>query len=269
MKNRYSTTANRPRSGLDSGLDVIEVLAAARSEMSLTDLAASVGMSKSGVHSVVATLLRRGFLIKSTDGGYSLGIKAWEIGNAAPGLDLAQVARPHMARLAAGISEGAILGKLDGADVVYLQLEESPQAVRVHASIGDRIPAHCTSTGLALLASKSNDEVRALLPARLKAVTLATITNKEQLLRELDQIRLRGYSINRGGWRLDVCGASVCIRDRTGQAIAAICIAVPSYRMTKAWLARVVPALSETAAAIGESMRPDRSPSLSFSLRRA
>lgn len=251
MAVQRSTISNRARSGLDSGLDVLELLARERKELSLTEISAALGMSKSGVHSVLATLMRRGFIGRSLRGGYELGVKAWDVGSAVPGLDLAVFAAPHMAWLSEKIDEGVILGRLDGADVLYLHLVESPQAVRVHASVGDRIPAYCTSTGLALLASLTNEDVLSRLASRLKAVTSATLTTREEVMRELEVVRRRGYAINRGGWRLDVGGVSVCVRDEAGAALGALCVAVPRYRMTKVWVTRVVPLLEEAASRIG------------------
>jgi len=251
MAAQRSTLSNRARSGLDSGLDVLELLARERKELSLTEIAAALGMSKSGVHSLLATLGRRGFIGRWERGGYRLGMKAWDVGSAVPGLNLAVFAAPHMAWLSERIDEGVILGRLDGADVLYLHLVESPQPVRVHASVGDRIPAYCTSTGLALLASLTNEEVRARLAPRLKAVTSATLTTREDVVRELEAVRRRGYAINRGGWRLDVGGVSMCVRDDTGVALGALCVAVPRYRMTKSWLAKVLPQLDEATGRIG------------------
>lgn len=252
MTDRHSPLSNRVRSGLDSGLDVLELLAREGKELSLTGIATALRMSKSGVHSLLATLSRRGF-IERTARGYMLGVRAWEVGCAAPGFELAAIAAPHMAWLSEEISEGVILGRLDGADVVYLHLVESPQAVRVHASVGDRIPAHCTSTGLALLASLAKEKVCALLAARLKAITPATLTSREEIVRELDAVRRRGYAINRGGWRLDVGGISVCVYDEAGATLGAVCVAVPRYRMTKAWVAVVIPPLNEAASRIGRA----------------
>ena len=178
----------------------------------------------------------------------------WEFGCAAPSFEVAVIAASHMTRLAQEISEGVILGRLDGADVVYLHLVEGPQAVRVHASVGDRIPVHCTSTGLALLASLPNKDVDARLPTRLRAITPATLTGREELFRELERIRSRGYSVNRGGWRIDVGGASVAVIAANGAPLGAVCVAVPLYRMTKAWLKRVCPKLEAAADRIGKAV---------------
>jgi DNA-binding IclR family transcriptional regulator len=255
MSNLCSLEATRRRSGLNSGLDLVELLSMERSPVTLTQLASRAGMSKSGVHALLATLLRRGYVERVADGGYRLGLKAFEVGCGVARAGLGPVAAPHMTALVREIAEGAILGMLDGSDVVYIHLVESPQPVRVNADLGDRIPAHCTSTGLALLSALADRDVEALLPDTLEAKTSETITDKAHLLEELRRIRLRGYAVNRGGWRLDVGGVAAVVSGAGGDALAALCVAVPRYRMTKEWLARVTPALIAAAGRIGDAAR--------------
>ena len=62
MQRSHLAKANRLRSGLDSGIDVLEALAAAKSDMTLTNIATALQMSKSGTHNVLSTLVRRGGL---------------------------------------------------------------------------------------------------------------------------------------------------------------------------------------------------------------
>jgi DNA-binding IclR family transcriptional regulator len=254
MPDKISVVANKTRSALSSGLDVCELLAASRSELTLSAMSTKLGMSKSNVHSLLATLVARGYVVRAASGGYSLGIKVWELGQSTSGVSIAQLAAPRMARLSAEIAEGVILGQLDGGEVVYLHLVEGPQAVRVHASAGDRIPAHCTSTGLALLSTLSVDDVFARLPAPLAAITPATITTPKDLVEEIGKVRLRGYAVNRGGWRIDVGGVSVPICQTNGAALAALCVAAPLYRMNKAWLARVLPRLTAASGDISAAI---------------
>ena len=254
MLNQGSAEANRTRSGLNSGLDVLELLAGQGAPATLTEIARLLGMSKSGVHGVLATLHRRGFVQRGAEGDYRLGLRAWEVGSAAAPMELVRSAAPHMERLSRDLSEGVILGLLDGFDVVYIHLVDSPQPVRVHTSVGDRIRAHCTSTGLALLAALPEERLRAILPARLAKVTEDTITDREELLRELQRTRLRGYAVNRGGWQTEVGGAAVAIPGTD----AALCVAAPRYRVTKPWLARICPPLIAAAERIATG--PDAAP---------
>jgi IclR family transcriptional regulator, KDG regulon repressor len=237
-------------SGLSRGLQILELLAREGRPLPLGEIARGLGVSKSGAHSLLKTLVHRGFAARDEGGIYRLGAKAWEIGAAAQGAALVRVATPIMEDLVARINEGAILGVLAGFEGVYLHLVECAQAVRVHAQVEARIPAHCTSTGLALLAFQQEGYLDSVLPRSLPAVTPHTITDPAELRRELKRTRARGYAINMGGWREDVGGIAVPLLGTDGVAIAGLCVAAPRYRMSKDWFRRVVPATTRAARAI-------------------
>lgn len=196
-------------------------------------------------------MARRGFVEHLPGGIYRLGLKAWHVGNGMLEAELSRIAQPIMERLVQDTGEGAILGVLTGFDVVYLNRVEGAQTVRVHAQVSERVPANCTSTGLALLAFRPPDYLDSHLPEKLAAPTEATIVDPDSLRRELKRIRARGYAINRGGWRIDVGGIAAPVLDREGYAIGGLCIAAPSYRMIKAWFSRVVPATLQAAETLG------------------
>ncbi len=252
MTNRRSSNTNdEARSGLSRGLDVLEHLAGQRDGLALGDLARRLSMSKSGTHGVLSILVRRGFVDRLPGGVYRLGLKAWQVGNDMREAELTRIAQPIMERLVQETGEGAILGVLTGFDVVYLTRVEGALTVRVHAQVNDRIPANCTSTGLVLLAFQTPAYLDAHLPSALAATSDETITDIEALRRELKRTRARGYAINRGGWRIDVGGIAAPVFDAGGAIIAGLCVAAPSYRMTKDWFGRVVPVTLRAAETIG------------------
>ena len=246
--------ANALYSSLGRGLRIIELLAGEERPLGLAEIAQRIGSSKSGVHGLLAALVRAGYVERSAGGIYRLGLKVWEIGRTVPALRLVRLARPLMEDLVAKTKEGAILGILDGFEVVYVHLVDSAQAVRVHAAVGDRIPAHCTSTGLAVLAAQDNAYLERVLPSRLPTFTAQTIVDKRGLRAELGRTRARGYAINRGGWRLDVGGIAVGIDDSQGSIVAGLCIAAPLYRMTKPWIERTAPLLTRAAGQISAAL---------------
>jgi DNA-binding IclR family transcriptional regulator len=241
-------------SGLSRGLQILELLAREGRALPLGEIAQRLAVSKPGAHSLLKTLVHHGFVARDDGGIYRLGAKAWEIGAAAQGAALVRVAAPIMEDLVARVNEGAILGVLAGFEGVYLHLVECDQAVRVHARVDQRIPAHCTSTGLALLAFQAEGYLDAVLPRALPAVTPHTITDPAELRRELKRTRARGYAINMGGWRADVGGIAVPLLGADGVAVAGLCVAAPRYRMSKDWFRRVVPATTRAARAIIAAM---------------
>lgn len=250
MQNDCSAKQNRARSGLNSGLDVLEYLATVRQPQTLTEIAANVGMSKSSIHQILATLQQRAFVRRLADQRYCIGIKAWEIGCVADSTGLARTTGPHVAQLVRELSDGVSVGVLDGAEMVCIQLVESPRAVRVHSHVGDRTPAHSVSAGLAMLAALDDEAVRRVLPSKLKIFTEATPKTAEAVISELERVRARGYAFCRGAWRAEVGGVSVPIVGPDNHAVAALCVAAPAFRTSRDWVARVVPALKKTAADI-------------------
>ena len=240
-------------SSLVRGITTLEVLGKAGGPLGLAEIARLLKTSKSGTHGLLAALVRCGYVNRTPGGFYSLGLKAWEIGRSVPTDWLVQAATPIMERLSAKVNDGVILGVLSGVEVAYVHLVGSPQAVRVHAQVGQRIPAHCTSTGLAILAAQEPREVDLILPKRLAAVAPDTITSAEQLRRELARVRARGYAINRGGWSAEVGGIAVAI-PATQAGAAALCVAVPLYRMTARWIKTSAAALTDACAEIAQAL---------------
>jgi len=241
-------------SSVTRSLQVLEILATQAGPLALAEIARRMGAAKSAVHGLLATLARGGFVEHRAGGTYCLGMKAWEIGRAVPAATLVRVAGPLMESLVAEVREGAVLGILDGFEVVYVHLAESGQAVRVNAAVGERIPAHCTSTGLALLATLEASRLERLLPAKLPAFTPHTIVDRRRLRAELARTAERGYAVNRGGWRADVGGLAVPIDGVGGGLVAGLCVAAPLYRMTRPWVERTAPRVRRAAARIAAAM---------------
>ncbi len=106
--------------------------------------------------------------------------------------------------------------------VVYIDKIDSPQPVRAYSQIGKSAPAYCVATGKVLLAFQS-EGVIARVCESLEQHTSRTITDPEELQRELARIRQLGYAINRGEWR-------------EGSAAWALPFAIPPAK----WLARSV-----------------------------
>lgn len=240
----------RQRSGLNSGLDVLECLAAHSEPLSMTEIATAIGMAKSSVSQLLATLQERALVRRLPDQRYVIGIRAWEIGCRAGPVGFGRLALPHMAQLSRDISEGVALGVLEFDHTVCIQLVDSPNVLRVHACIGDHTPAHCVSTGLAMLATLPDAEVEQIFPEELERLTPLTIGTRRDLVEELARVRERGYAIVRGGWRADVGGVAVALCGHDGTAVAALNVALPLTRMTDAWMERSLPLIHGTARAI-------------------
>ena len=180
-------------------LDVLELLASTQERPTLSEIARRLDVPKSSLHKLLGTMERRGWV--ETDDishtRYRVGLRALLTGTNYVDLDeTVQLVLPLLATLTDTLQEASHLGRLDGADIVYLAKRDSPHPLRMFSAVGRRLPAHATAMGKAILAQRRWEEVDALLPTQLKALTASTITSRPRLRRELEEIRERGYAVD-------------------------------------------------------------------------
>jgi len=226
------------------------LLAHERRPLGLGEIARRLAISKSSTHELLSSLSEHGFVQRKRGGIYELGLKAWEVGSAASVAPLISAAAPVMERIALRINEDVVLGVLSGFESVNVHIVGSGQAVRVYAPVGTRFPAHHASTGLLLLAFQPEGYLETVLPPSLSAASPLTITDPGRLRTELMRIRARGYALNIGGWQVDVAGIATPVLNTEEIAIAALCVAAPRYRATRAWMRSTIPVLIEGGQAI-------------------
>jgi DNA-binding IclR family transcriptional regulator len=108
--------------------------------------------------------------------------------------------RPVLEALAVRFGETAHYAVLDGREVVYRAKVDPPAgAVRLTSTVGGRNPAHATAVGKLLLAHelRTPEAVRRWIgDAPLERRTSRTRCEAEELHRELEVIRTRGYALD-------------------------------------------------------------------------
>jgi DNA-binding IclR family transcriptional regulator len=217
---------------LIKGVQLLDALVRAGRPMGVTEIARETKLAPSNVHRTLQTWSHLGFVAQDeTSGAYHCTLRLFEWGcRVADTYDVRRVAREHLARLALDTQETIHLAVLDGAEIVYLEKIDSPQPVRAYSEMGGRAPAHCVATGKALLAYGGPAALVAL-PDPLPRPTIKTVAGLEALRTQLDQVRQRGYAVNREEWRTGVNGLGAPIFDQHGRAVAAIGLSAPTPRL--------------------------------------
>jgi len=225
----------RTLSTANKALDVMESIAARQNGVRLTDLARDTGIPKSTLSRYLLTLERRNYISKDTSTGrYELGLKLFELGSAAVAThSVLEIALPVMRSLVDRFVETVSLGILDGGQVLYLEMLESPQAMRMSARVGSRHYAHSTSLGKAMLAFLPEEKLEEILWVHgLHAQTERTITTLEGLKEELKRVKERGYAIDEGENEPMARCVGAPILDRFGDVTAALSLAGPVHRFS-------------------------------------
>lgn len=228
--------AEIPNRTLLRGLSMLELLSRHPQGMALYELGEALDLPRSTTFNLAHSLTELDYAwYDGQTGKYSLGLKMFEVGSSAVNnIDVMQVIRGCMAEIHRQINETMHLGILSGAEIVYIDKMESTQSIRMTSYVGSRAPLHCTALGKAVLATMDDDQVRRLYDQTpLTAYTEHTIIQLPLLLEQLDQIRRRGYAVEREEHSPGVCCVGVALRDRDGAARYALSISAPIFRVNE------------------------------------
>lgn len=212
---------------LDRGLDLIERLATAENGMTISELVAETGLPKSTIHRILATFADRHYVEKNEETSvYSLGYKFVELASLYLNkIVLKTEAEPVMHTLAQVLHATTYLGVLENNEVMYLQRTEPRNSLRLYTSIGKREPLYCTALGKVLLASLPLKEFEHVAQhLSYEPYTPNSITNYEDLARDVMLVRKRGYATDRGEHTVDSSCLAVPIYDYTRKVMAALSV---------------------------------------------
>lgn len=205
-----------------------------RTEVSLKNLTLQSGMVKSSVFRILYTLEKLGYITKSPDGMYAIAPKFVSlISPAHPNSDLIEASQLSMRGLVDRFKETVNLGVLDGNEVLYIHVIESPHMLRLAARAGIRSALHTSSLGKCLTAHLQPKEVERLLKLSFRRMTARTIATRERFFDELEQTRKRGFAIDNSEESEGIRCVGVPIVDLHGRVIAALSLSGPDWRVSE------------------------------------
>ena len=211
-------------------------LLAQKGAMGVTELGIATGLNKATVHRHLNTLLTMGYVKKDDKSEkYSLTFKLLEIaGQLLNHVDIRNAARPYLEILASQTGETVHLVQREGVHIVYIdKVEPTVNSVRMVSRIGIRQPLYCTAVGKALLAERTDHDIRSVWEnSDIHALTPYTIVSLEDFMEEMHQIRQSGYAVDNEENELGVRCVAVSLRNYAGDACHAISVSAPASRMS-------------------------------------
>jgi IclR family transcriptional regulator, acetate operon repressor len=263
---------------VDRALGLLEALADAGGEASLSELSRRTSLNISTCHHLLSTLVNWGYVAKIPGRrAYALGARVLYLGQAClRQVDLPRRAQPYIDRINAATGEMVHLAVLQSDNIVTLLKRESRHAVRVDTGmIGQSDAAHATATGKAMLAWLPEEQIRRIVGSQgMTRFTDNTITDFGEFLEALRLVRRSGYAMDREEFQPGVICIGAAIRDHAGAVVGAISASTPGMRASQDHLDRmrdeVVAAANALSTELGEpGSRPkaERSHSTSNELR--
>jgi DNA-binding IclR family transcriptional regulator len=178
---------------IDRAFLVLKALAVKPS--GVTDLAQRVGLPKSTVARMLATLEEQGAVARAEEGAvYSIGMGLVELAGAVDATAaLATAVRPHLAWLADRLGEAAGFSVPTGYLIQYMVQVESPNPVQVRDYTGLTVPMHVGPSGLCVMAQWPDEEVDHYLSRPLESFTTNTMVDPARVRGRLASIRDDGH----------------------------------------------------------------------------
>jgi DNA-binding IclR family transcriptional regulator len=208
----------------------------------VTEIATDLDLAKSTVHRHLSTLNGTGHVVKDGD-MYKLGLKFLGIGEYLRNRSRPyRMAKSAVEELAAETEERTQFIVEENGWAVYVHRERGKHAVLTDPGIGRRVPIHCISAGKAVLAKLPEERVHEIIDCHgLPELTPNTITQREELLEELERIRERGYAFNNQENIEKLRAVGVAFDRPDGTVVGAFSVSGPIHRMKNSWYRQDIP----------------------------
>jgi DNA-binding IclR family transcriptional regulator len=241
---------------LSRGLDILELFARRGPQLSQTQISEALGLPPATVHRLTTVLTNRGFLEREPDTRrLRLGLEVSRlIGPLLAGMRLPEVARGALVALAARTGETVNLAVLAGDEIVYLLSESGTRLLTPQATVGMRLPAHCTALGKCLLAQLPARDARAALGDEpYESRTAQTVRTWSELAPTLARIRRAGVAYSEEEYEVGLVSIAVPVAWTARPGSGAINVSLPSTRAGEAARGELIELLQGTARAIDEA----------------
>ncbi|QDP95226.1 helix-turn-helix domain-containing protein [Microlunatus elymi] len=224
-------SASKQTSSLKRGLAALELVAQAGERgVTVTEVAAQLGLDKSSGSRILATLREAGYVRQDLDRRYLSTPQLAKLAHRRPGVqDVAALARDRLELLHAIHDEAIHLAVVNGGEMLFLDYLQTTKAVRTEIPMVPR-PIHEVAVGIAVLAAVDHDE-RAQLMRESMAVEDVRLSRSErvELSAQIERAQELGWATIEHGD--DITRVAVALVDADARPIGAICMSGPSYRI--------------------------------------
>lgn len=237
---------------VSNAIDILELLGDCDHELSMSEIVSTLELTKSNVNKLLANLEKFGYVEHNKyTGNFRLGVKTFQISQAyISKLNLIDISNQVLIDLKNKLNESTYIGVLRHSNVVYLNVIETDEPVRVMPRIGNVGPAYATAIGKAQLSTFEDKDIMSLYENKVfRKLTDKTVGNIDELLEDINKIRERTYALDLEEYEEDVHCVAVPILDFMGKVIAGISVSGPKVRMSMERIEKeIAPMLIEYAA---------------------
>ncbi|MGH8867648.1 MAG: IclR family transcriptional regulator [Actinomycetes bacterium] len=246
--------APRGSQAVDRAATLLALVVESDAPRTFTSLVEEVGLAKSTTSRLLQALERNRLVQRDRDGSFRAGslFTAYATRHDAVH-DLVEAARPALERLAVATGETVNLAVPRAGAAMQVAQIDSHHLLGTTNWVGVDVPAHCSALGKVFLA------YGALPPpdGSLERYTPATRARPSELEADLAEVRRTGWAVSWEELELGLTSVAAPVRARPGRVVAAVSVAGPTARISRADLPRLGRAVRAEARALSTLLGHD------------
>jgi IclR family KDG regulon transcriptional repressor len=203
-------------------LQALEILAGDPYVFGLAELAGALSLPKSSTHRLMSLLVESGFVeVEPATKRYALSAKILWIGSSyLRSSAVERSALTVMPQLSDETGTTSHLAVWDSGAVLILHSTDPADAISLFVEVGERRPVHASALGKAMLAYRSEADLKSVCSVGLARFTPRTITTMAALEEELLRVRETGVAIDNEEYATGMRCIAAPIRDQQGVVAA-------------------------------------------------
>lgn len=260
MKNKLPNmekTDNYKVPNLEKGLAILDYLSLNAQGKILQEIKEDLNISQTTAYRILHTMTRLDYLIYNEDTKrYRLSRKLLTLGfRALNEHQLLETVLPHLRDLRDKVKETACFGVLGDRKGIFIEQAQGSYTFSFKLSPGKPFELHCSAPGKAIMAYLPNNvRNRYLSYMDFKQFNENTIISKEDYLKELDTVFMKGYAVDNEEELSGVICIGAPILNYNGYPCGAIWISGPKGRLTDEILKSDAAIIKETSERISAEL---------------
>lgn len=214
-------------------LGILGYFSDSETTLNLTELVKLSGIPEASLFRILLTLEHHRYLQRNADGSYKMAPKVLFGTLYEHAENVCQKIHPLLISLNQRFDETISLAYLFGDKIQVIDVLEAFKEVRATNTLGKLLPPHCSSMAKAITAFQPLDRTDRIVQVYgLVRFTENTIIDRLALLNEYEQIRRKGWSMEREESSKGICCFGAPIFNEKQHAVAAISVMCPLIHLT-------------------------------------
>lgn len=223
------TKSDDQRLGVKSvhlAFEVLEAVAFEPGEIGVSELAHKLQTTKGTVFRHLQTLVERGYLIQNASTQrYRIGARAYLIGRAAAErVDIIVASQDVMRSLRDETGETVVVSSFSNRGNIVMNTLIGRSSLEIGVRVGSTLELHATAQGKAVLAFDNQGLLKQLRRRGLARLTPHTLTDIDDLERQLEEVRAKGYAVAAEEMLLGISALAAPVMDGSGKTVGSIAI---------------------------------------------